>query len=208
MGYGLSRLSFPGKVDRLALVQKIRAERSMLVTPTEGWTIASMIEAVRLVPGDLAEVGTYQGASAGLIASCAPNKSVHVFDTFEGLPTPSGSDGQDSWAYEGNFDVAFEEVRRYLNRWPNIHIYRGLFPASAAGLEELRFSFVHLDVDLYEGTLGSLQWFYPRLNTGAILVTHDYNFCPGVKKAFDEFFADKNDTLIELPTNQALFVKR
>jgi O-methyltransferase len=179
----------------------------MLVTPTEGWTISSMVESVRSIDGALAEVGTYQGATAGLIASTDTNKAVYVFDTFEGLPAPSHADGSDSWAYKGNFDVAFEEVKSYLGQWPNIRIYRGLFPGSARSLESLRFSFVHLDVDLYEGTLASLEWFYPRMNQGAILITHDYNFCPGVKKAFDEFFADKSDTLIELPTNQAFFVK-
>ena len=52
------------------------------------------------------------------------------------------------------------------------------------------FSFVHLDVDLYQSTKDGLAWFYPRLNRGGILISHDYSNADGVRKAFDEFFAE------------------
>ncbi len=180
----------------------------MLVTPTEGWMIASLVDSVGNIPGEMAEVGTYQGATAGLIASVNPKKSLYVFDTFEGLPTPSRADGDGSWVFRGNFEAGFEEVKSYLSQWHNIQIYRGMFPESAQELGALRFSFVHLDVDLYESTLSSLKWFYPRMNRGAVLITHDYDYCPGVREAFGEFLADKPDILIELPTNQAFFLKQ
>jgi hypothetical protein len=71
----------------------------------------------------------------------------------------------------------------------------------------LSFSFVHLDVDLYQSTLSGLEWFYPRLNRGGVLISHDYTIAKGVRKAFDEFFIDKPECLIELSGSQVAFVK-
>jgi hypothetical protein len=53
-----------------------------------------------------------------------------------------------------------------------------------------RFCFVHLDVDVYQSTLDGLEFFFPRLQTGGVLLSHDYNSvsCPGVRRAFDEYF--------------------
>src|SRR5258708_7091280 len=36
------------------------------------------------LPGDIAEVGVFQGGSAKLIASLKGTKGLHLFDTFEG----------------------------------------------------------------------------------------------------------------------------
>jgi len=82
-----------------------------------------------------------------------------------------------------------------------------LFPDSAAGLGHLRFSLVHLDVDLYESTRRSLEFLYPRLSPGGILLSHDYSSEPGVRMAFDSFFAEKPETIIELPTSQCIVVR-
>jgi O-methyltransferase len=205
-GYGLTRLSFPTKVARLKLVKQIQKNRLMLITTTEAWQISAMVESVRRIPGDMAEVGTFQGASAALIASSDPSKVLHVFDTFDGLPEVSAAD-QGKWAFAGNFTSAPEEVMAYLGQWPSIRVHKGIFPESASDLGDLRFSFVHLDMDLYEGTLAALKWFYPRMAPGGILVTHDFNFCSGVNRAFHEFFADKPEPMMELATNQCLFVK-
>jgi hypothetical protein len=45
------------------------------------------------------------------------------------------------------------------------------------------------------------------MEKGGMLISHDYSTVPGVKKAFDEYFADKPETVIELPTSQCLFIK-
>jgi hypothetical protein len=70
-----------------------------------------------------------------------------------------------------------------------------------------QFSFVNLDVDLYESTLASLEFFYPRLAKGAILISHDYSTCEGVKRAFDEFFNSRPEPVIALCGSQCLIVR-
>jgi hypothetical protein len=62
-------------------------------------------------------------------------------------------------------------------------------------------------VDLFESTMAALEFFYPRMNPGAILVSHDYVEFAGVRRAFDEFFEHKSEPVIELSGNQCLVVK-
>ena len=54
-----------------------------------------------------------------------------------------------------------------------------------------------------------LQFFYPRLSLGGVLISHDYRAisCPGVRKAFDEFLVDKPEKAIPLWDTQCFFVK-
>jgi hypothetical protein len=88
-----------------------------------------------------------------------------------------------------------------------VQYYPGLFPATAEAVAACRFSFVHLDVDLYESTRAALEFFYPRMSSGGIILSHDYVIADGVRKAFDEFFAHKAETVLELTGNQCLVVK-
>jgi predicted O-methyltransferase YrrM len=59
---------------------------------------------------------------------------------------------------------------------------------------------VHIDVDLYNPTKDSLEFFCPRLRPGGIIVCDDYGFssCPGATAACNEFLADKPEKMIGL----------
>ncbi len=172
------------------------------------WALAC---AVRSLPGDYAEVGVYRGGSARFLCAAKGDAALHLFDTFQGMPAVNPS--TDGHFQEGEFaDGTMETVRTYLADWPKVHLHPGVFPQSAAGLSSdgnLRFKFVHLDVDLYLSTLHGLEWFYPRMERGGVIITHDYGLLevPGVKQAFDEFFRDKPEIVIPLWYSQAMIVK-
>jgi len=95
-----------------------------------------------------------------------------------------------------------------LRAYSGVHLHPGEFPASAIGMEDVQFGFVHLDADLYASTLASLEFFYPRMAPGGIILTHDYSTLPGVAQAFADFLVAKPSTVIELPTTQAMIVVR
>jgi O-methyltransferase len=80
--------------------------------------------------------------------------------------------------------------------------------AASAVPKHERFSFVHLDVDLYQPTMDSLEFFYGKMSPGNIILCDDYGFvtCPGAKKAMDSFFADKPEEIVSLPTGQGFVV--
>ena len=148
-----------------------------------------------LPEGDVAELGVYKGGITKFMASCFPNKTVYAFDTFEGMPDIVGD--KDDPCVEGMFQEV-DDVLEYLND-PNIEIRKGIFPSTTEGLDDKTFSLVHLDADIYESTLAGLQFFWPRMAVGGVIIMDDFEFAntPGVKVAFDEYF-DENPPKIKV----------
>jgi O-methyltransferase len=186
------------------LIHQIRQETSMVILDTEAYNIYAAVERTSKVRGDLAEVGVFRGGSARLMCEVKGDRALHLFDTFAGLPKAGEFDPK---FQEGGFASSLSDVQRYLHPFPNVHFHPGFFPDTAKGLEPSTFAFVHLDVDLFESTLSGLEWFYPRMNQGAILISHDYSTAQGVRKAFEDFFTKRPECLLELSGSQVAFVK-
>ena len=189
----------------LDLIRQIKRETRMILDDNEAYQISMAVKRTEKVHGDLAEVGVFMGGSAKLIRESDGVRPLHLFDTFEGIPSVEQID-QPAF-YQGQFAASIQEVKNYLKEYKNIYFYKGIFPATAKPVENKRFSFVHLDVDTYESTLACLQFFHPRMNQGGVLLSHDYINHQGVKKAFDEFFEEKQEPIIEMSGTQCLIVK-
>jgi O-methyltransferase len=101
-------------------------------------------------------------------------------------------------------------VQRNLAEFPSVQYHAGWIPDRFGEVADKSFCFVHVDVDLYQPTLDSLRFFYPRLVARGMLVCDDYGYvnCPGAKQACDEFVAAIPEPLIHLPTGQAVIVKQ
>jgi len=187
-------------------LRKIRKETELLLEDIEAYHIYMAVKTTQKIPGDIAEVGVYRGGSAKIICSAKGEKALHLFDTFEGLPKVDDIDMV--WPfYEGKFAASFESVRDYLKENKNVHFYKGIFPETAGPVKDKVFSLVNLDVDCYESTKQSLEFFYPRMSRGGVIISHDYITAPGVKKAFDDFFAGKEEPVLETAGSQCLVVK-
>jgi len=134
-----------------------------------------------------AELGVWQGGTAKVIAK-STKFQVNIFDTFEGLPEPDSSIDK---LQKGDFgSISFESVKAYLSDCPNIRIFKGYFPSSTTeDIANEKYGFVHLDGDLYSSTMDGLKYFYPKMIDGGVILTDDwdYDLCPGVNKAFDDF---------------------
>ena len=186
------------------LVDILREQRS-LMSAFEQFLVYSAARAQVGLPGAMAEVGVFRGASAKLISEVKGDKPLYLFDTYEGLP-PSAE--QDRGVHRvGQYACSLESVQEYLKDYENLHYYQGIFPDSAKDVPEQQYCFAHFDVDLYEGTLACLEYFYPRMVPGGVILSHDYGILAGVEQAFDEFFADKREGIIEQPTTQCMVIK-
>lgn len=189
----------------IRLVQQVRHERQSLQSAYEAYTVFSFGKSYCHLPGAMAEVGVYQGASAKLLCEAKGPVELHLFDTFDGLPQSTSTDqGVHS---QNQYPCSLQSVRKYLKDYKNVHFHPGLFPDSAKSLAEKQFSFVHLDVDLYESTLAGLEYFYPRLIPGGVILSHDYSILAGVRKAFDDFLRDKSERPVQLPSTQCMLIK-
>lgn len=195
----------PERASAMERVREILADwPTQVMSADEAYMIRGAVLSTAKVEGDLAEVGVFRGTSAKVICEAKGDRPLHLFDTFEGLP-PSGR--FDSGFQAGQYACSLDSVRDYLKDFPNVQFYKGYFPMTGEPIKSRGFSFVHLDVDLFESTVAAIQFFYPRMNPGAILISHDYVAAAGVRRAFDAFFADKCEAVIELSGNQCLVVK-
>ena len=146
----------------------------------------------RKLKGDIAELGVYQGRFAAELNAAFPDRTLHLFDSFEGF---DGRDRQAEAEKSGRAKV-FQDfsstspdlVRERLPYPDRAVFYPGYFPETVPD-EDLSFALVSLDVDLYQPTLEGLRYFYPRLVKGGSIIIDDYNSLqyPGVKEAVDVY---------------------
>lgn len=200
-----SLLKFQKDKEVSGLVTQIQKDGRSLMWPSELAQLIFCLRAVQKVNGDIAEVGVYKGASAKIISELKGQKVLHLFDTFAGLPDIHEKD--EATLLSQQYAAGLEPVKQYLAGYKNIHFYPGLFPDTSGPVADKTFSFVNLDVDLYQPTLDGLKFFYPRMQKGGIILSHDYSTLKGVRAAFTEFFADKPEAVIELAITQCMIVK-
>lgn len=170
----------------------------------EAYQIHNAVVATCDVPGALAEVGVFRGGTARVICEAKGERTLHLFDTFEGLPEPGTMDDQ---FREGEYACSLPAVQRFLAGCTGVQFHQGLFPATGQAVQDERFAFVHLDVDLYESTRDALRFFYPRMSPGGMLISHDYVGVEAVRRAFAEVFDGTGQPVLELTGNQCLVVK-
>jgi O-methyltransferase len=173
--------------------------------------LRSVIE--QQVPGRFVELGVFKGLTARLIHHYAPERILHLFDTFEGFTDRSSKEElQSVRSRAAQFsNTSLERVQRFIGGNDNVRFHKGFFPETVpAELKQERFAFVHLDADLYEPTIEGLWFFYPRMSRRGIIIVHDYNSWPGVRRAVDEFFADKPELPLSMPdkNGSAVIVKQ
>jgi hypothetical protein len=169
--------------------QLVRDGRTIL-TIREAYNLYCYLTRSVALGGAVAELGVYKGGGSKLICEFKKELPFHLFDTFSGMPEVTENIDLHR---AGDFsDTSLQSVQLYLQQYRNLHFHQGRFPESAKNIPRpTKYCFVHLDVDIYESTLAGLEYFYPRLLEGGIIISHDYNAlsCPGVKRAFDEYFS-------------------
>lgn len=155
------------------------------------------------IPGDAAELGVYRGAFAARINAAFPDRTLHLFDTFEGFADADLKAEQEeklSKARSGDFaDTSPALVQSALPHPEKALFYKGFFPDTFSACRAERFCFVSIDADLYAPTAAALPIFWDRLSPGGVLMIHDVNSTQftGAKKAVDEFCAKEG--LLPMP---------
>jgi O-methyltransferase len=193
--------------------------------PHRLYNTVQFLRSTRGLSGAVAECGTYKGRSSYVFCRfmqvsdpAFTGQNYFVFDSFEGLSEPTeedrvsekefgdlGSHTQAKHAFCGSLS----EVQAALSGFPNVTYCRGWIPESLATVPDRLYKFVHLDLDLYEPIKGALEYFYPRLVHGGVIVVDEYGFprWPGARKAVDEFCSGHGRTPVGLTTGNGVIVK-
>lgn len=185
-----------------------------LVSPDRCWIIYSLAKQASAIKGDFCECGVYKGGTAMLLekvlleSSNGKEKMLHLFDTFEGMPETDPTLDLHS---KGDFaDTSMESVKRRVNGDRHVAFHKGLIPETFKDLrQDIKFGFVHIDVDIYRSVIDCCEFLYERMEKGGFMIFDDYGFpsCPGARKAVDEFFESKPENPLSLPTGQAVIFK-
>lgn len=208
-GFGLASYRQPHRLGAFNAVRTVKQNREMLLTPLEANQLFSLVRQTAKLGGAMAEVGVYRGASARLIHEADQSRPLHLFDTFQGLPEPAADDTEfrNGPFAKGQFACALDEVKEYVSPSSHVFFHPGFFPQTAGPVKGKLFSFVHADVDLYASTRSVLEFFYPRIVPGGVILFHDFHTCKGPHNAITEFFKGKLEPVLELPGDQAAVVK-
>lgn len=150
----------------------------------------------REVEGDVVEFGCYEGTTAlfvqrALLARGA-KKTLHVYDSFEGLPPKSAQDASPAGSQFQAGELAASKaalVRHFRQAGLELPvIHKSWFAKLSPADLPPRICFAFLDGDFYHSIRDSLNHVWPRLSPGAVVAIDDYQTesLPGVRRAVQE----------------------
>lgn len=151
-------------------------------------TLAAALKEVTL-DGTLAEFGVYKGTSLTQIAEFFPDRAVHGFDSFVGLPNAWGGTSKGA----GAFDTGAQPPQLSVS---NVEFHVGWFADTIPVFARHYtgpLAFAHLDADLYSSTKTVFDTIGGWFVAGTILVFDEYFGYHGWQrhehKAFQEFLS-------------------
>ena len=191
---------------------RLRADAT--VSPDRAYFIYEFARYSLLLAGNLAECGVFRGATAGMLCRAIlegpKKKSLHLFDTFSGIPEDS-LNARDHHSAGDFANTSFEYVQSRLQLYHFVEFYPGAIPEIFATVSgEHTYCFVHVDLVNYRAVLECCRWFWPKLGSGGIMLIDDYGFYPyrqSVRAAVDEFFGPLAVRPIVLHSGQAVVIK-
>lgn len=177
------------------------------------------------VEGARAECGVLYGFSAWLMCRVAQARGaqgeldkLHLIDSFAGFAAPAQQDAiaqregaaitHEPICKAGDAAVPLYHVQGVLADFATVQLHQGFIPGILTALPLTTWSFVHVDVDLYEPTLACLEYFHPRLAAGGTLICDDYgtSLFPGAARAWDRYCDQHHIPFVVLDTGQSVIL--
>ncbi|MFM8414705.1 MAG: TylF/MycF/NovP-related O-methyltransferase [Planctomycetota bacterium] len=190
-------------------------------TMTSPERIVALRDAVRhacrhRIPGDIVECGVWRGgsmmAAALALLELGERRTLHLFDTFEGMPPPGDVDRDiagvpaagllaaedrqtgDTWAWSPLEDVRANVLSTgYPAKF--VRFVPGRVEETIPAHAPERIAVLRLDTDWYESTRHELEHLFPRLAVGGVLIIDDYGHWQGARRAVDEYLASTGTRL-------------
>lgn len=136
------------------------------------------------VEGAIADLGAYRGDISWQLNAMMPERKLYLFDTFTGYDERDIAKEQQlqlSEAQAGTYSLSSNELEhlneRILGRMPYadmVEIRSGWFPETAFDLEDEKYAMVHIDTGLYAPTYSGIQYFFPRMSKGGVILVSGY----------------------------------
>lgn len=192
-------------------------------TMTSPERVLALCDAVQYVQennivGDIVECGVWKGGSMAAVCQTlnalgTTNRTLWMYDTFDGMSEPTESDvdlhGHAAAEMLAESDMANAESRESIwcrcslenvkatlreTGYPEsqMRFIKGKVEDTLPNQSPERISILRLDTDWYESTRCELEILFPKLVPGGVLIIDDYGHWQGCRKAVDEHFAANN----------------
>lgn len=173
------------------------------------WSLYEAVRylAARQIKGDIVECGVLFGGASMLIAKTLlslndSSRELWLYDSFRGFV---GEQAEDDITWYGDSikdqypdfgAIAEDNIASTGYPMDKLRLVRGDVEATAANNENGDIALLRLDTDTYHSTKAELDYFYPKLVAGGILIIDDYGHAFGARRAVDEYFADPTRRLL------------
>jgi len=166
-----------------------------------------LFEKTAYIEGDIVECGIFKGASFSRFAMFRKilnleEKKLIGFDSFGIFPE---TEYEQDKVLRNNFISSagdqsiskkqLEDVLKNKNCQNNTILIEGNITITVPEFvnnNNMKISLLNLDVDIYEPTVTILEYLYPLISIGGIIILDDYDSFPGETKAVDEYINGKN----------------
>jgi hypothetical protein len=159
-------------------------------------------------PGDFVECGCYRGTSARIVYDAVgfageTDRQYWLYDLFE---FPEGSAHTKMPEMGGDL---FERTRDRFAGLPNVHVIKGSVPDVLHRGTAERVAFLHIDMNAVAPEIGALEFFFDRLEPGAVIVLDDFGYFGyrAQRDAERAWFAERGYHVLELPTSQGIIIR-
>ncbi|BDA83948.1 hypothetical protein Sa4125_14900 [Aureimonas sp. SA4125] len=193
-----------------------RCRSYSMTSPDRMYSLFKAVEYIEKagIPGDIVECGVWRGGSMMVAAEALQlfggERTIHLFDTYEGLPEPSAED-VDIWGHDAKKWWETKKVSEEASDWARAHLdevkenmrrtgypeerlryVKGMVETTIPQHAPEQISILRLDTDWYASTVHEMEHLFPRLVPNGILIIDDYGHFKGAKQAIDEYLQAHN----------------
>jgi hypothetical protein len=143
-------------------------------------------DAIQKTDGDIVECGVWAGGMSIFLSKLFPAKNIWVCDSYEGCqnPTEAKYHFDEEIHGEGLYAMDLESVQNNFAKYglindPRIHFLKG-FVRDTLKPEVCHIktiSLLRIDVDSYSATLEVLDYLYPKVKKGGMVIFDDSCLC-------------------------------
>ncbi|HMI66075.1 MAG TPA: TylF/MycF/NovP-related O-methyltransferase [Cyclobacteriaceae bacterium] len=171
------------------------------------------------ISGDFVECGVWKGGNPMIIAkvlqaSNISDRTIFLYDTFEGMSEPTADDknykGKDAremmdatdrtkadsvWCYSP-LDEVQENMKQTGYPKDQVVFVKGKVEETIPRIAPAKIALLRLDTDWYESTYHELTHLFPLLSKKGVLIIDDYGYWEGCRKATDHYLEENQLALL------------
>ena len=151
--------------------------------------------------GDYVECGVWRGGMSAAIGEILDkSKTIHLFDSFEGLPDAKEIDGKEALAWQKDVNApgyfnnctaeeSYAKKAMSLAGHNNYEVHRGWFNETLPDFRNKTIGILRLDGDWYDSIMDCLNNLFPQVINGGIILLDDYYTWDGCTKAVHDYLS-------------------